>query len=111
MVATLMQTCTLMLPLIRKGPLSVYSLVNSTGLTMLAVIFNDLYCSVFSDASSESVSEIPDNFSGVMNKGVMYMKEIKLISFQAVSGGTGVSSIIGDDSGRGCTEIGMGLPF
>lgn len=39
------------------------------------------------------------------------MKEIKLISFEAVSGGSGVSGIIGDDSGRGCTEIGMGIPL
>ena len=28
-----------------------------------------------------------------------------------VSGGSGASSIVGDDSGRGCTEIGMGMPF
>lgn len=78
---------------------------------MLAANFYYPYCTVFSDSSYDSISEISNNVSGIMNKGIIYMEELKFISFEAVSGGIGVSGIIGDDSGRGCTEIGMGIPF
>lgn len=74
---------------------------------------DDLFCSVIASHS------IPEQ-SGIGNVGA-YIKKLRLRknSMQLaneellglVSGGTGTSGIVGDDSGRGCTEIGMGIPF
>lgn len=74
---------------------------------------DDFFCSVI---ASHTVPEqtVIGNVGAYIKilssrKNTMQLANEELLGL--VSGGTGTSSIVGDDSGRGCTEIGMGIPF
>lgn len=74
---------------------------------------DDFFCSVTGDNvfSERTVIALEEYYIKklILRRNKMQLANEELLGL--VSGGSGASGIVGDDSGRGCTEIGMGMPF